>query len=67
MAGFDRDSHYDRLNKKPIKAWKLRAGWGHYTLDQRIEIVYATIQQATTPGQQPQPSTPAKAGLGSYL
>lgn len=60
MAGFERKSHYDRDSQRPIKAWKIKHGWGQYTLEERIELVYWTIrnetQQAPTQTSQPQSS-----------
>lgn len=65
MAGFERQSHYDKARRMPVKAWKSAKGWGHMTVAERVNEVLITLQHETKKEVESRPEV--KGLLGSYL
>lgn len=63
MAGFERVSHYDRERKMPVKAWKVKKAWQHFTPEQRVDMVYDTLRHE---GGAQRPA-PVSNILGSFI
>jgi len=61
MAGFERRSVYNKERQMPLKAWKSRAGWTIFDVDQRLAEVETTLGiYASNPKQLP-------SLIGKYL
>lgn len=54
MAGFERRSHFDKETKKPVKAWKSKAGLQWMSVTDRMSMVRSTINHVLMPTDQPQ-------------
>jgi hypothetical protein len=66
MAGFERQSHYDKERRMPVKAWKSKHGWAKMTVEERVNEVRATLQTELSQTE-PAPKVQTFSLLGSYL